>query len=180
VCLSELRGRVCLSGAGRAHPPYTWPMREPPSEELQSLTAALASGGLPAALRLLNARTPFRFTGLYRFDGARLRNVALFDRWTPEQTRGQDAPMNETFCAIAGRMDEALEVTDGPHDARFPWMQSNAVESYCGTPIHDVAGEAIGTLCHFDLKPCQSVRSELPLLAQAATLFRPYMDLPRA
>ncbi len=148
--------------------------------DLQGLLAALGNGGLLAALRLLNARTPFRFTGVYRFDGPMLRNVALFDRWTPEQTRGDDAPMNETFCAITGQMDEPLEVTDGHHDTRFPWMQANAVESYCGTPIHDTAGSAIGTLCHFDLKPCQSVSSELPLLAQAATLFRPFLDASHA
>lgn len=152
----------------------------PTPADHQRLSSALTTGGLPAALQLLNARTPFRFTGIYRFDGTTLRNIALFDRWTPEQTQGEDAPMNETFCAITGHSDQPLEVLDGPHDPRFPWMHANAVESYCGTPIHDEQGLPIGTLCHFDLKPCQSVSSELPLLAHAATLFRPYVDRRRS
>jgi GAF domain-containing protein len=155
-------------------------MAASPTADLQRLTSALNSGGLPAALRLLNARTPFRFTGVYRFDGDTLRNVALFDRWTPALTRGHDAPMNETFCAITAGTNEPLEVTDGHHDPRFPWMQANAVESYCGTPIRDAGGHAVGTLCHFDLKPCESISSELPLLAHAATLFLPFVDVRHA
>ena len=141
-----------------------------------ALEDALRDGGLGAALRLLNERTPFRFTGVYRFDGAMLRNVALFDRWTGAESPGADAPMDETFCGITGRIDQPLEVTDGEKDARFPWMQANAVRSYTGTPIRDGDGTAIGTLCHFDLQPCQSISSELPWLARAAALFRPYVE----
>jgi len=136
---------------------------------------ALGAGGLHAALDVLNRRTPFRFTGVYRFDGDMLRNVALFDRWAPDSSEGADAPMHEAFCAITGRLDAPLEVTDGATDPRHPWMQQNAVRSYCGTPIHDGEGQAIGTLCHFDLQPCQAISSELPLLAQAATLFAPLL-----
>ena len=152
-------------------------MEPSPPTELERLATALDSGGLPAALRLLNERTPFRFTGVYRFDGDTLRNVALFDRWTPAQTLGHDAPMNETFCAITAGSNAPLEVGDGHQDARFPWMQANSVESYCGTPIRDGGGHPLGTLCHFDLKPCESVSSELPLLAHAASLFRPFLDV---
>jgi GAF domain-containing protein len=140
-------------------------------DELCSIEGALRTQGLHAALRLLNDRVPHRFTGVYRFDGATLRNVALFDRWTPNLEQGADAPMSETFCALVQKTDGPLEVTDGRKDERFPWMQSNAVASYCGAPIRDSAGRAIGTLCHFDLEPCQATASEGPLLVQAARLF---------
>jgi hypothetical protein len=142
------------------------------SDELSAIEAALQAGGVHAALRVLNARVPHRFTGVYRFDGGTLRNVALFDRWAPHLAQGADAPMSETFCALVEKTDGPLEVTDGRKDDRFPWMQSNAVASYCGAPIRNIEGRAIGTLCHFDLEPCQATASEGPLLVQAASLFR--------
>ena len=141
-------------------------------QEILSLRAALRAGGLHAALGFLNARTAFRFTGLYRFDGDILRNVALYDRWSPREARGADAPMAQTFCAIVGQLHGPLEVSDGRNDRRFPWMQANAVVSYCGVPVLDADGKPVGSLCHFDLKPCQAATSELSLMVQAAELFR--------
>lgn len=43
----------------------------------------LRQRGLHAALGLLNAATPYRLTGVYRFDGDLVRSVALFDRKNP-------------------------------------------------------------------------------------------------
>ncbi len=145
-------------------------MRSPLHGEIEHLKGLLQGQGVHAALRYLNERTAYRFTGVYRFDGDMLRNVHLYDRWAPEQTQGADAPMGETYCAIVGSLGDGLEVSDGATDARFPWMHSNAVLSYCGAPARDSAGVAIGTLCHFDLLPCQATRSEMPFLTQAAPL----------
>lgn len=142
------------------------------SDELSSVESALRTSGVHGALGVLNRRVPHRFTGIYRFDGDTLRNVALFDRWTPDQPDGADAPMGETFCAIVQKLDQPVQVTDGAQDERFPWMQANPVASYCGAPIRDAEGMAVGTLCHFDLEPCQAIATEVPLLEQAAALFR--------
>lgn len=150
-------------------------MQEEDSAEFIQVQNALQAQGLHAALRILNSRTPFRFTGVYRFDGEVLRNVALFDRWAPEKRQGEDAPIAQTFCGIVGSVDQAVEVVDGRTDQRFPWMQGNPVVSYCGTPIRDAEGQVVGTLCHFDLKPVQSISSELPLLARAAELFEAHL-----
>ena len=57
---------------------------------------ALHRTGLHGALRFLNARTPHRFTGLYCYDGANLRNIALFAQFNPDQVEGNDAPMEKT------------------------------------------------------------------------------------
>ncbi len=130
----------------------------------------LRSRGLHAALAVLNQRTVYRFTGVYRFDGEWLRNVALFDRWNPEQAKGEDAPMHETFCAIVPSEGSLLEVTDGAVDQRFPWMNENAVVSYCGTLIRGELGDPFGTICHFDVNRCQSASSEFPFMAAAAPL----------
>lgn len=140
-----------------------------------TLDEILRSAGLCAALAALNARTPFRFTGVYRFDGGMLRNVELHDRLDPSQPRGCDAPLGQTYCAITGRMNDALIVSDGRRDPRHPWMRANAVIAYCGVPIRSAAGQALGTLCHFDTEPCRAQGDEATYLLCIADLFRPYL-----
>lgn len=144
-----------------------------PSES--TVSEVLERQGLHAALKLLNCRTPFRFTGVYRFDGAILRNVALFDRWAPDRSRGSDAPLGETYCAITGKLNDALLVSDGRRDPRHPWMRGNSVVSYCGVPIRTESGVAVGTLCHFDDKPCQSQGREATFLMCIADAFLPWV-----
>lgn len=139
---------------------------------VQDVQDALAAGGLFAALRTLNQRAPHRFTGVYRYDGDTLRNVALFDRWHPEAERGTDAPMAETFCALVPSQGMSLEVVDGTTDKRFPWMRDNDVVCYCGALLRDEAGTPWGTVCHFDLQPCEAARSILPeMLAVSALVY---------
>lgn len=145
------------------------------TQDILAFESVLSGEGLHAALAFLNQRTAFRFTGLYRFDGDMLRNVALFDRWHPAQTSGEDAPTAQTFCAIVGDLLRPLEVVDGRTDDRFPWMKQNAVVSYCGVPVFDDRQKAVGTLCHFDLRPCQAAISQLPLMEGAAEMLLPYV-----
>lgn len=137
------------------------------SPSLEQLLDALRTDGLRAALRVLNSRTPHRFTGIYHYDQEVLRNVALFDRWDPLVQRGADAPMMETFCAIVPSQGIGLEVRDGPNDDRFPWMQSNPVVCYCGALIRDDSGAPWGTLCHFDVRRCDVASSYLEDLIEA-------------
>ena len=139
------------------------------------LAAVLEREGLHATLKLLNARTPYRYTGVYRFDGDMLRNVALFDRQAPAQVRGQDRLLGETYCAITGRLNDALLVSDGKRDTRYPWMRAHDVLSYCGVPIRDAAGVALGTLCHFDHRSCPVEGSEAAFLLCIAEMFRPFV-----
>jgi GAF domain-containing protein len=146
-----------------------------PVSELAALQHALDEHGLHAALAYLNSRTPFRFTGVYRFDAATLRNLCLFDRWSPDSTQGEDAPLPETFCAIVRRHPEGLEVDDGRTDERFPWMADNPVVCYCGTLLRGEDGVPYGTLCHFDVQRCQRSQQELALLQAAAPLVSRYL-----
>ena len=58
-------------------------------------------------------------------------------------------------------------------------MQDNPVVYYCGVLIRDQAGTAIGTLCHYDLRRCETRSSELPLMGSAAPLlYQAIKDLP--
>jgi hypothetical protein len=144
-------------------------------EHLATLQEVLATSGLHGALGHLNRRTPYRFTGLYRYDGDMLRSMALFDRWSPDIDEGEDAPMGETFCAIVRDTGEWLEVKDGRSDPRFPWMRENAVVCYSGALIRDADGKPFGTLCHFDVQRCQPSRSEVALLRAAGPLLHRFM-----
>jgi hypothetical protein len=139
---------------------------------VEEFRKALSRGGLHAALKSLNQHASHRFTGVYRYDGDTLRNVALFDRWNPQLEVGEDAPMDQTFCAIVPSRGVALEVVNGPKDERFPWMQANPVVCYCGALLRDEGGQPWGTVCHFDTQPCEAATSHLPeLLALAPMVY---------
>ena len=46
----------------------------------ERLEEAMERGGIHGALRFLNARSPYRYTAIYRFVGEMVRNLYLFDR----------------------------------------------------------------------------------------------------
>ncbi len=126
--------------------------------------------GVHAALRYLNSRTPHRFTGVYRYDGDMLRNMALFDRFEPEKQRGIDIPMTDAYCANVGRNREPLEFADARGDGRFPYLPGSPVVCYSGVLISVPEGAAYGTLCHYDIQRCETRTSDIPLLKAAAPL----------
>jgi hypothetical protein len=147
------------------------------SDDLLAFRDRLQREGLTGALAFLNARTPHRFTGVFRFDGDTLRNVALVDKWDAVEQLG-DAPISATFCGCARSDGVGLEVLDGRHDPRFPHMADNAVVSYCGAVIKSPDGEPFGTICHYDLQPCQTRTSDMPLLVAAAALLYEVLGTP--
>ena len=136
----------------------------------EAFRSVLAREGLHAALAYLNARTSFRFTGVYQFDGVTLRSVALFDRCSPETLRGPDTPTSQTWCAITGSRGDVVEILDGRTDDRYPWMHGKPTVAYYGVPVFDDRHEVIGTLCHFDVEPRQVAESEKPVLRTAAAV----------
>ena len=146
-----------------------------PRDSHQDLSLAfedvLRRTGLHGALRFLNGRTPHRFTGVYRYDGEMLRNVSLFDQFNPEQARGEDAPMENTFCSLVPGFNGALAFTEAANDARVSHVETPVV-SYCGVQLRDGDGVALGTLCHFDLKPCEPRTSDLQFLETLAPLLQ--------
>ncbi len=76
--------------------------------------------GLHGALAALNATTPYRLTGVYRFDGGMVRSVALFDRKNPHLTVGVDVPWQDSYCRLTAENGGRCEIVDAPHDAASP------------------------------------------------------------
>lgn len=136
------------------------------------LAAVLAQGGLIEALRALNARTSFRFTGLYRYDGPMLRNVALVDRLDAQVIQGADAPIETTFCGLVGKERSSFVTSDSRLDPRVVDLPLNAtVLAYCGALVRNADGTPFGSLCHFDFEPREIPVDEVAMLeAFAPTL----------
>ena len=130
----------------------------------------LDTEGVHAALRFLNSRTPHRFTGIYRYDGDMLRNVYLFDLYDPGSTQGQDVPMVDAYCANVGRAGSGIAFSNVDTDPTVETKSGSPVISYCGALIRDARGNPYGTLCHFDIKSCDTPVSDLPVLEDVAPL----------
>lgn len=150
----------------------------PPHGEIVACVAAavaarLHAHGASSALELLNARTRFRFTGVYRAEPPLLRNIFLVDRENPAiNVSGAVCPLDETYCAITCAREAAFATRDATHDARLVEHPArDSVISYAGVPLRLPGGRAWGTLCHFDLRPRLLPPTELAVLDAAAPVF---------
>ena len=137
----------------------------------------LRSEGPMAALALLNTRTRFRFTGLYRVIPPQLHNVRLYDRENPTlNVSGAVCAISDTYCAIACATDDAFTVDDAPSDARLAHHPAReSVQSYAGVPVRLPDGRVLGTLCHFDGRPRILPSGELSVLRDLAPLLAPWL-----
>ena len=144
-----------------------------PARVLAALESRLRDCGVLAGLELLNARTRFRFTGLYRAEPPLLRNVFLVDRENPAlNVSGAVCPLDETYCAITCAREAAFATRDATRDARLvDHAARDSVISYAGVPLRLAGGRAWGTLCHFDLRPRLLAPAERVLLEAAAPIF---------
>ncbi len=138
-------------------------------EVMAKVLRSLERGGLVAALRTLNARSAHRFTAVYRVDGATLRNVALVDAEDDQVQIGEDVPLAASYCSLVTAGDRTFTTEDAREDDRLRQHPARAaVRSYCGVVLRDAEGRPVGTLCHFDLSPCDIPVSEIPLLEAMA------------
>lgn len=136
---------------------------------VEAFREALAEGGIPAALKFINARSPHRFTSIYRFDGSTLRNLYLYDRANPEFGLFPDAPLGESYCSIVSKTAAAFATHDSLRDRRVEGHpKREMVLSYCGIPLVREDGTMFGTLCHFDFVPHEIAADEVEYLEAVA------------
>lgn len=114
----------------------------------------LEEKGLHGALRVLNATTPYRLTGVYRFEDGLVRSVVLFDRKNPELTVGVDVPWNDSYCRLVAEDGRRCAIVDSLTDARLRLHAAReAVQAYVAVLLKTPDGTPLGTLCHYDLQP---------------------------
>lgn len=142
-----------------------------------SFAERLRAEGPRGALALLNDRTRFRFTGLYRLVPPELHNVSLHDRENPAlNVSGAVCALSESYCSIACATEEPFTVRDASSDARLVTHPArDAVQSYAGVPIRLAGGRVLGTLCHFDGRPRMLPPGELSVMRTLAPLLAPWL-----
>ena len=123
-------------------------------------------------LAALNARTRFRFTGLYRVEPPILRNLVLFDRENPQlRAGGVCCALDDTYCALVASGGAPFTTADAPNDPRLTAHAARtSVLSYVGVPVRGPSGRVEGTLCHFDARPRLAPAGEMAVLEAVAAL----------
>lgn len=136
----------------------------------ENFASVLQSQGLVEALRVLNRKVPHRFTGVFLFDPPTLVNHALVDSWDTSAYPLGEMPIEQTFCGRVDVTGEAFTTNSAAVDPRLAGhhLARNTVQSYCGVVLRDPDGEIRGTLCHWDLKPCDFAATAEQELEEAA------------
>jgi hypothetical protein len=141
------------------------------TEQLDVFRRALTEGGVLAALALLNHRTAYRFTAVYRLVGSVLRAQHAHDRTCEYRTWLSVVPIERSFCQYA--IDSGEFMTSGAsHDSRFankPY--AGMVESYYGQLLRYPDGRPYGTFIHFDMESRDIAAEEIAFLREAVPLF---------
>ena len=137
---------------------------------LRAVEQALAERGIGAAIELLNARTRFRYTGVYRAEPPLLRNIHLYDRENPAlNVSGDASPIEATYCSIVCATAAPFATPDASQDARLEGHPAlTTVLSYTGVPLRHAGGMPWGVLCHWDPRPRLLPPREVEALLQVA------------
>ena len=144
--------------------------------EIAAFQAVLASGGLDAALQFLNRRTEFRYTAVYRLEGAMMRNIHIYDRKSEDTQQLQAVPLGDSFCQFVMK-EGGFSTADSASDERLAGhVYQGVLNAYFGLPLaHAPSQELYGTFCHFDFEAKRIAEPEIPFLEAAAPLLMPYL-----
>ncbi len=167
--LVSVVGRLAIEARKRAGlPPYATVHA---TDFVSMFSRILQMQGVHGALRFLNSRASHRFTGIYRFDAPTLRNVSLLDADEPTLKKGDDAPLDATYCSIVGIFERPFTTEDASLDPRLVGhVARDSVQSYCGVLLRSASGAPFGTLCHFDLVPRDVPVDDVALMEAVAPM----------
>lgn len=127
----------------------------PGASPASELGAILCANGACAALAYLNARTRFRFTGVYRADGPAMRGQWLFDRENPTLTLSADAYASDVTRGTLAQFGRATALggTTAPLRRHTTDDDSAVAISYVGLLLCTALPGRWAVLCHFDFRP---------------------------
>ncbi len=144
------------------------------SDQLEQLRFLLHAGRVRAALEYLSLLSPYRFAAMYRISDDTLHNLVLVDRDHPGAGLAPAVPANLSYCSIVQATGHSFLLQDGADDPRVADHPSrNAVRAYCGVPLLDAGGHAIGSICLFDYAPVAEDPWMLELLQAVSTALDP-------
>lgn len=134
------------------------------------------SEGLDAALEALNAGVPHRYTAVYRRVGDRMVNVALADKnRDPRPDFLAEVPISSSFCQYVLRDGSFFTGDSGLDNRLIGHPYQGVMLAYCGIPVFDPAGRAVGTACHFDVISHEIAEESIGRLRAAARILSNYL-----
>jgi len=77
--------------------------------------------------------------------------------------------MIDAYCANVGLGGAGIEFSNINSNKKLGIKSGSPVISYCGALVCDSSGKPYGTLCHFDIKPCDTTGG-LPILEKITPL----------
>ena len=144
--------------------------------QTQAVRSVLAARGVRSALALLNDRTEYRYTAIYKLSGETMHAVHVFDRASEYRTWLNAVPLGKSFCQHA--IEEGEFATD--HVSEDQRLKSRPyvglVESYYGRLLTRKGGAPYGTFIHFDVEPRSIPSAEVAFLQEVLPLFLDYLD----
>lgn len=144
------------------------------SDHLEQLRYLLHAGRMRAALEYLSLFSPYRFAAMYRIADDTLHNLVLVDRDQPGASLAPAVPSGLSYCSIVRTTGQSFLLEDAERDPRVTAHPSrNVVRAYCGVPLLDVNGAAIGSICLFDYAPVAEHPAMLDLLQAVSTALDP-------
>ncbi|VTU27367.1 hypothetical protein H6CHR_02782 [Variovorax sp. PBL-H6] len=147
--------------------------------DLPAQTAAvrnvLANHGIHPALALLNDRTPYRYTAIYKLNGEIMEAVHVFDRNAEYRSWLKAVPLDKRFCQFAIREGE-FTTQHASKDQHQVSPYDGLVESYHGRLLRREDGSPYGTFIHFDVEPRSIAEGEATFLQDVIPLFLEYLD----
>ncbi len=130
----------------------------------------LRDGSLFDALRFLNSTTTYRFTGVYHFEPGLVKSLVLYDREHPHLRVGSDVPWFDSYCMMTAEDGEKCEIQNSLSDTRLANHAARSkVLSYCAVLLRTPEQEALGTLCHYDVRPVSTEAAILEGLRECRT-----------
>jgi hypothetical protein len=143
------------------------------SVQTEAVRNVLATHGIRGALALLNDRTSYRFTALYKLSGEVMRAAHAYDRTSEYRTWLTVVPLDKSFCRYA--IEEGEFMTEhASADRRL--VNPGLIESYYGRLLRREDGTPWGTFIHFDLEPRSIDMSETEFLGGVMPLFTAHLD----
>ena len=147
--------------------------------DLPAQTAAvrsvLAKHGIRPALALLNDRTPYRYTAIYKLTGETMEAVHVFDRGSEYRSWLKAVPLDKSFCEFAIREGEFV-THHASRDQGLVSPYDGLVESYYGRVLRRDDGTLYGSFIHFDVEPRSIAEEEVAFLQDVIPLFLDYLD----
>ncbi|CAN7776939.1 hypothetical protein LJR175_007847 [Variovorax sp. LjRoot175] len=146
------------------------------SAQKAAVRNVLASSGIRPALALLNDRTQYRYTAIYKLSGDALRAEHVFDRSSEYRTWLKAVPLDKSFCRHAieqGEFTTSHVSKDTSLVSYRPYV--GLVESYHGRLLTRDCGTPYGTFIHFDLEPRTIDAEEIAFLQHVTPMFLDYL-----